>query len=251
MPNTPKTLGQLVAVERATRQLDNEYGSKIKHGLKDASVTGQVKTYRPFNETPTEAERLPAQFVEVQKKVEDALDEARKYSVPAMDIVASKDTTNTRAKADVIVAGRVLIPEVPVSHLLWLEKYLNEWRGFLAVLPTLKPDRHWERDSTDTRLSRARTEETVRTKKEVRGVILAPATDKHPAQAQAVQEDVPIGVYETTVLSGAVTETRKKELLDNLNKVQLAVKEAIAVANRTAASDVHEGNKVFEFIFGR
>lgn len=38
------------------------------------------------------------------------------------DVVATQDFANCQAKADVMVEGRVLIKDAPVTHLLFLEK---------------------------------------------------------------------------------------------------------------------------------
>jgi hypothetical protein len=246
----PKTLGQLIAVERSLRQEDNTHGSALKHGSKEALFTGEVRTYRSYSETPPASEHVPDQYKELQRRVEDDLDDARRYAVPAMDVVASKDATNTIAKANVVVLGETLLHDVPVSHLLWLDKYLAEYRSYFTVLPVNKPDKEWTWNA-DERLWRARTEETPRTSKEVMGVTLHPGTDKHPPVVQAITKDIPIGLYRITTLSGAISANRKKELLDRMTEVQLAVKEAIAVANRTPVIEVREGDVLFRFILGR
>jgi hypothetical protein len=249
LPSSPRTLGQLIAVERAVRQQDNEHGSQIKHVGKESTVTGLSKIYKATNEH--EQFRLPPpQFTEVQRRIEDLLDEARKYSVSAMDAVASKDRTNQSANADVLIDGDVFLPQVPMSHLLWLENYLGEWKGYLASLPTLKPDKTWEYDSAQ-RFYRSRPEVQNTTRKETRALVLHAPTDKHPAQTTTVVEDIQVGTVETVTLSGAIPESRKKELLDRLTTLLLAVKDAIAVANRTPVVEVHEGEKVLGFILGR
>jgi hypothetical protein len=250
MPGTPRTLGQLIAVERALRQEDNNHGSRLKHGAKESLFTGEVRTYKSHSENPPPSEHWPAQYKELQRRVEDDLDEARQYAVPAMNIVASKDATNTIAKADVIVRGNTLLRDVPVSHLLWLEKYLTEYRGYFTALPVNKPDKEWTWSETE-RLWRSRLEETPRTDKVLSGVTLHPGSDKHPPVVQAVTKDVPIGLYQTIVLSGAISASRKKELLDKITEVILAVKDAIAVADRTPVVEVREGDAIFKFILGR
>jgi hypothetical protein len=256
MPTThPRTLGQLIAVERGLRQEDNRIGSDIRKALsKEALVTGLIKTYHPFADQ-MDGERaafqdVPDQYTAVQHRVEDDLDLAMQHAITAMDVVASKDHTNCDAKADVRVGDNVLATGVPISHLLWLQKYLGEWRSFLSELPVIKPDKEWTYDTED-RVWKSREEETLRPVKEVVPVVMYPATDKHPAQVQAVSKDIPIGKYRTVTLSGAISPKRKRELLDNINMVLLAVKDAIAVANRTPAVEVKEGEKILGFILGR
>jgi len=246
-----RSLGQVVATERAIRQKDNAVGSEVKKLLaKEALTLGSVKDYLPdAGDNAPVADQLPTEYTEVQQKVEDGLKLAMKYSVAAMDVVATKDRTNTAAVADVIVDGEVFIPKVPISHLLWLENYLTEWRGFLAVLPVLNPSRKWDLDE-GSGLYRARPEERPRTLKKVIPLVLHPGTDKHAPQATTTSEEVHVGTYVTTHLSGAITEQRKRQLLDKLDKVLLAVKDAIAVANRTTADEVHEGETILSYILG-
>lgn len=251
----PRTLGQLIAVERNLRQEDNRVGSDIRKTLaKEALVTGLVKTYHPFAEVDGEDrsahQHVPDQYTAVQHRVEDDLDLAMQHAIAAMDVVAAKDHTNCNAKADVRVGDEILATGVPISHLLWLQKYLGEWRAFLSELPVIKPDKEWTYDSND-RVWKSKVEETVRPVKEIVPVIMYPATDKHPAQVQAVSKDIPIGKYKTITLSGAISPQRKRNLLDNISTVLLAVKDAIAVANRTPAVEVQEGRKILEFILGR
>lgn len=246
-----RSLGQVVATERALRQKDNAVGSDVKKNLaKEGLTLGSVKEYVPdAGDNAPAADLLPTEYVEVQQKVEDGLKLAKQYSVAAMDVVATKDRTNTQAEADVIVDGDTLIPRVPISHLLWLENYLTEWRGFLAVLPILSPARSWEKDQ-ESGLYRSRPEQRPRTLKKVVPLVLHPGTDKHAPQATTTSEEVHVGVFTTTHLSGAITGARKRQLLDNLDKVLLAVKDAIAVANRTPAVEVHEGETILSFILG-
>lgn len=245
-----KTLGQVIAVERTLRRQDNDEGSKIKKSLTEARTLGGVEEYFPDNEDAPVSERTAPKIQVVQARVEDGLKLARKYSEPAMDIVATKDRTNTTAEADLIVDGTILVPRVPVSHLLWLEGYLTEWRGFLAMLPTLSSMRTWERDESDG-LFKALVDERARTSKETIPLVLHPGTEKHPPQTTTIQKDVRTGRIVVRAHSGAIRETRKRELLDRTDKVIVAVKDAIARANRTPATEVKgEGSAILGYILG-
>jgi hypothetical protein len=245
-----KTLGQVIAVERTLRQRDNDEGKRIKHELqREPNTLGQVKTYTPDDDNAPMAERLPTQYVEVQHRVDDDLRLAMQYAVPAIDAAATKDRTNTFAEADVIVGETVIIPKCPISHLLWLEHYLAEWRGFLSSLPVLTATRSWVYDD-EARLYRARPEITARNLKTTVPLLLVAPTDKHPAQTTTVNKETHVGTYETTVLSGAIPEARKRSLIDNCSMLEVAVKDAVARANRTPVTEVHEGEAILNFILG-
>lgn len=231
-----KTLSQVVGIEKHLRKKDNEVGSTLKKGVQVPTlVTGRTKTFTPLNDEIPKGQYGPEEYQEVALTVEGALTEAGGYSAAALNVVASKDRTNQVAKADVEFRGKALLRDVPVSHLLFLENYLTEWRTFLAVLPVLDPSRKWHEVEGRTGLSSSEPEKTGRFVTEEVPVVLYPHTDKHQAQVQLVKKSVHVGDFTNTILSGAVTQDRKKRLLDNCDDLITAVKEAVAQANKTVA----------------
>ncbi len=246
-----RTLAQLIMTERTVRKIDNDRGSEIRNALaKETSTLGQVKQYKPDNEPQNPNEIVPPVVTVVQHRVEDDLDTAMRYAVAAMDATATKDTANCHAAADLVVDDTVLVPKVPISHLLWLEGYLQEWQAFLAMLPVLSPAREWTYDA-NARHHRSVPEEQVKTSKETVPLVLHPGNDKHPPQAERLIQDVRIGKTVTTVLSGAISAQRKTELLDRMSAVLLGVKDAIARANRTEVAEVAEGQAILGYILRR
>lgn len=246
-----RTLGQIIAVERAMRKKDDDEGSRFKREVqKEKALAGMTKTYVPNDEDAPVSERREPEYTEVQVRVEDVLNKVRSYTVPAVDVTATKDRTNQNARANITVNGQVIATDVPISHLLWLEKtYLPEMRGFFAVLPTLDPTRRWTWDEGRGVYVSA-PEETARSLKEEVPLILAPATKEHQAVPKTVIKETPVGKYTTIHLSGAVTATRKQEILDRMDTLRLAVKDAIARANRTTAIEVHEGDALMDYLLG-
>lgn len=243
-----RSLGQIVAVEKATRQKDNTEGARIQNAVvRQGAVTGSRKSYQPDADDAPASEHIATTYVEVRVRAEDALKEARKYSVPAMDITASKDATNQLAMAELIVDGQLLVPGVPISHLLWLENYLTEWRNFLAKLPTLDPTIKWHANGSQG-LYESEPAETTRALKEVVPLVLHPPTKEHPAQVTTQVKEVPVGKYTNVSLSGAVTEQRKQQLLDRMQALLLAVKDAVTRANKTPAVEVREGDKIMDWL---
>lgn len=245
-----KTLGQVIAVERTLRQRDNDEGARIKRDLaKEPLTLGQVKEYTPDDDNAPASDRVPTAYQEVQHRVEDDLQRAMQYAIPAIDAAATKDTTNTQAKATVFVDGQPLLEYVPISHLLWLEHYLAEWRTFLATLPVLTATKAWEYDE-GARLHRARTEITARNLKTTEPLVLHPGNDKHAPQVTTVNKETHVGTYTTTILSGAIPESRKRLLIDRCSALEVAVKDAVARANRTPVTEVSEGEAILGFILG-
>jgi hypothetical protein len=248
-----RALGQVIHVERATRQQDNKVGAELlKYLPKEEHFRGSRGTYRHFDEDAPEAERnVPDEYQPVQLRVEDVLDEIAKYSTAALDITATKDRTNCDARADIIVDGNILVHDVPISHLLFLEDYFEEWGKTVKAVPVLNPARSWTLVDGDRGLYAAEPEKRTRSLKTEVPLVLYPHSDKHPAQVKTVIQDTPVGEKTTTALSGAVTSQRKKELLTNLHKLNLAIKDAIARANRTTVTEVSEGQDLMKFLLGR
>lgn len=231
-----KTLSQVVGVEKHLRKKDNEVGSALKKQVQVAQlITGRTKTFRPKDDELPPEQHGHDEYQQVALTVEDALKEAGAYSAAALNVIASKDRTNQIAKAEVEFRGSVLLHDVPVSHLLFLENYLTEWRTFLAVLPLLDPARKWTEDEGRQGLWKSAVETTDRNLPSKVPVVLYPHTDKHAAQVQLVDQPVFVGWFDNQILSGAITRDRKKALLDNCDDLITAVKEAVAQANKTVA----------------
>jgi hypothetical protein len=247
-----RTLGQVIAVERATRQQDNNIGAELLKLLpKEEHFKGLRMTYRHFDEAEAERNAVPDEYQAVHLRVEDVLDEIAEYSSAALDITATKDRTNCDARADIIIDGVVIVPEVPISHLLFLQDYFTEWGKTVKAVPVLNPARNWTPVNGEPGLFAAEPEKVTRKLKNEEALELYPATKEHPAQVKTTIRETPVGEKTTTMLSGAVTSQRKKELLTNLHKLLLAVKDAIARANRAPVTEISEGEDLMKFLLGR
>lgn len=249
----PRTLQQVVGVERRTKQRYNDYGKHARQRLTQALVTGQVKEYRPDAEESTLANSEKGSITTqvVQSFVMPELANLRRYAEEAFDVVGTKDATNMSAKADLVVDNRILVPDVGISHLLWMEDALNELHGFLQNLPVLSTAKAWKEDDTRNDLWKSDPEVVPRTAKKTVALLLHPGNDKHPPQAIPNIEDVRTGLVYTTVLSGAIKEDKRRQLADNCDKLIRAVRDAIARANQTEAVEVtNEGAAIMGYILG-
>ncbi len=81
-------------------------------------LSGIARSYKPKDEL---GEQLPPESKLVQFKVDEGIAKITKSLVEMFDVVATQDWANCEAKADVVVAGKVVIKAVPVTHLLFLE----------------------------------------------------------------------------------------------------------------------------------
>ncbi len=180
---------------------------------------------------------------------EDVLREMSASLTRLFDVTATKDWANCTARADVVVDGRTILADVPVSYLLFLEKQLTDLHAFVKKLPVLDAAESWSLDpSTDWWKTDA--VRTIRTKKVPRNHVKAEATDKHPAQVDVYYEDIAVGYWTTVKFSGALPARRVNELLERVEKLQQAVKFAREEANGAEVTDQRVGDAVFGYLFG-
>lgn len=240
-----RKLSQVLAVEAGIKsRWTSVVSDAYKRIQKPALFVGLAKTYTPDDE---KGDVLPPEHQRVQATVHDVLLEVRRRGTELFDVTAAKDWANCSARADVVVDGEVLINAAPPTYLLFLEKKLTDLRTFVEKLPVLDPAEEWWFDANAS-LFKSKPTRTARTAKEQRGIVLYDATPEHPAQTQLITKDVKVGMWETTRMSGAVPAARKQEILDRVEVLLKAVKEAREEANMAAAPDVDLGKTLFEYI---
>ncbi|HXA61090.1 MAG TPA: hypothetical protein VNW94_18165 [Streptosporangiaceae bacterium] len=240
-------LNQIIAVEKGVKSGSLRELTDAHHALqKPALLAGISRTYQPKDE---EGEQLPPESTRVQVKTEDVLRQTATVLTRLFDVTATKDWANCSAKADVMVDGRALLRDVPVSYLLFLEKQLVDLHTFVKKLPLLDAAEDWSfEESADCwRTDQVR---TIRTKKVPRNHVKAEATEKHPAQVEVYYEDIAVGYWTTVKFSGALPARRVNALLDRVEKLQHAVKFAREEANGAEVTDQTTGEVVFGYLFG-
>ncbi len=238
-------LNQVIAIEKSVKsRVYSELTELHKSSQKAEPFNGFVKTYRKKDE---EGEDYPAERKKVQVIADALLDRAASILTELFDVTASKDFANCHARADVEVDGQVLVPNAPVSYLLFLEKQLNDLRTFIDKLPELDEADDWSKDE-NSGLFKTTPIPTHRTKKVQRAIVLYEATKEHPAQTQLITEDVIVGYWDTIKHSGALPVPRKKVLLERVEKLAKAVKFAREKANSADAEEQKIGKKLFTFL---
>jgi hypothetical protein len=80
---------------------------------------------------------------------EETLREYASLLTPALDLSAAKDWANCHAKADVVIGEDVILHDVPVTHLLFLEHQLTEIVGLYRALQVNDPAKDWEWNEGD------------------------------------------------------------------------------------------------------
>ncbi len=239
-------LNQILAIEKSVKVDAQRVITDAYHIIqKKEPLSGVMRTYRPRDE---EGEELPPESTKVQIKVDDVLTNVADVMTGLFDITATKDKTNTVAKANIVVDGKILAADVPATYLLFLEKQLVDLLTFVRKLPTLDPSEEWEHDLA-TDLWATPPVEKTRTKKLMRNHVKAEATTHHPAQVEVYTEDVVVGYWRTIKFSGAVQVSRVNQLIERLTKLQAAVKFAREEANGTEVVDLKPGKAIMDYIF--
>ncbi len=207
---------------------------------------GISRTYRSKTE---DGDKFPDESVHVQVSVDKVIENATKELVRFFDLTATLDRGNTESTADVVVDGNVLLKDVPVTYLLFLDKKLVDLGVFVSRLPMLDPAQTWNFDN-NVNVYRSDPTETTKTKRVFRNHVKAEATEKHPAQVETYTEDEVIGYWTTTKFSGMLPAARVQLLLDRVRKLQDAVKVAQQKANSKEIQDVSYGDAFFGYLFG-
>lgn len=239
-------LNQIIALEKGVKSRAFQELTESHHAVQKAPLlAGLSRTYQPKDE---EGEQLPPESTRVQVKTEEVLRKTAASLTRLFDVTATKDWANCTASADVVVQGRVLLPAVPVTYLLFLEKQLTDLHTFVKKLPVLDAAESWVHDpSSDS--WKTEPVRTIKTKKVPRNHVKAEATDKHPAQVEVYYEDIPVGYWTTVKFSGALPASRINELLTRVESLQAAVSFAREEANNAEITDRHVGETVFDFLF--
>ena len=213
---------------------------------------GFSKIYKADREDGVFEEESLTERKEIVTTVEAKLRYVMSALKNQIDVRLQKDRTNCIAKADIVVDGIVLATDVPATTLLTLEDQMRELRSVIEVIPTLEPGIKWVPAPEVGENVRA-TEHpivSIRTKKQVVYKEVSKATDKHPAQIVPEQVDLPFGRYTTVKFTGRISPAEKMRLMDRLEHLTIAIKQARARANETEVVSVTISDNLLGFVLG-
>jgi hypothetical protein len=240
-------LNQIIAIEKGIKtRVYGEVGTIHKTLQKPGLFNGFAKTYHPLN--LEDGESLPPEQQKVQFDVGNLLTQIATLSTEYFDVTARKDWTNCIASADIEVEGTVLLKDVPVTYLLFLEKQLTDIRTIFDGLPVRDFTEDWIKDDSSG-LHKTIETKTHRTKKIQRPLVLYPATPEHAAQTQIITEDVIAGHWHLTKFTAAISKPRKDKLVERIDTLIKAVKQAREAANAVEEDETPEvGKTLFAYL---
>lgn len=247
------TQAQMIGIQRAVATSNQHEFDAIYHtfsrGAKDYS--GFRRTYRHYTENAdgTPVLQLPDEGSTVKFLAADELDKIQGLLGRMWDTTATRDWGNLIAKADIKIGEETLVPQVPVTHLIYLETQFQHLLTVLSAVPVRALGVDWK--TTDrSGYYEAPSEVTQRPEPRVEYEI-APATDRHQAtllDKRTVQ--VPAGEWTRTDFSGGLPESTKRTLVRKVSDILQAIKMARIEANSAVVTDVHVAQPLLTYVFG-
>lgn len=247
-------LHQILAASRGVATETERLLMLAAHGLgavgEQSPLSGISRTYKPRDE---QGDQLPPKRQDVQIRVEaEVMPMIADAVTKLLDLNYTRDEGNVRARADVVLRGKVLLPSVPATQLLSLENALGKLRGTINALPVLDPAETWAWDAARNVYATEPTQ--VASSKPVPQVMeLSPAVIKDgvgiPAQVYRYEITKPVGDWTEIKFSGCMEAQRKEEILRRLAELQTAVKYAREEANRIDVEQKHCGAAIFDFLY--
>jgi hypothetical protein len=240
-------LNQVIAISNGEKtRLQKSLTQFYQNCSKTDLFNGIARSYSPKDE---DGERLPSEKKGVQITVIEHLKQLSKIIENTYNIIGSQDATNCSARVDVKVDNKVILKNVPVTYLLFLEKQITDLMTVINSLPILDSAEDWE-FSEEQNLWKSDEKETHKTKKILKSFVKYEATDKHPAQVDTYTEDVIVGYWKSVKFSGCISKKQKDEMLDKVKELDKAIKLAREEANMTEVENVTYGSDVIEYVFG-
>ena len=248
-------LHELLAVEktRTSQAVKLLKETLAKFSKAQQYFQGYDKSLRMIVDSPenTAIENAARESVALTTTVPETLSYVMEHWVKAEDVIYQINDSNRSATADLYFRGEVIAKQVPVDELMGLETRLTTLRGVLVEMPTLAATSKWELMTSSDKEGVwviESDETTVKTEKVMTPVVLAPATDKHPAQIEKVVVDKPVGTFSIVKYSGAATSAQKAAVLGNIDDLLVEVKAARMRANQVEVSKGKIGQVLADII---
>lgn len=248
MPKLHEVLAVESGLQTAAKKINEETTKTF--GKKDEHFVETVRQVSHFAEEDVKLDTSETKAMVTT--VFDKLLYGVQANVRAIDAYLQKEATNQLAKADIVIDDKTIASDVPATVLLGLETKLVDLRAVYEAIPTLAPGPTWKLDTSKRKeggvYRSTLPDVTFRTKKTVKPVIMAPATEHHPAQVQAITEDVPVAKITTQHWSAMISPAEKSDLLERIDMLLRAVKKARQRANATTVVKRTIGKELFAFV---
>lgn len=257
-------LHELLAIEGSHKTQEVKVGGDLRN-LFDKNPAAFVEHYLDYKYYTEELQRKghkPAGESErknMSATVMGELESLAKIMAKSWDISHRVGFGNTLAKADIILDDNpdeskrtVLAKDVPATVLLDLEKRAT---GLQTVIHAIKPynsDKNWTPVQGRDNVLRMQDEVQIFTQNMNTVLTLAQATEKFPAQAKEVVENVPMGTKTKVEFTGSISDSQKGEMLARVDQLIRAIKAARSRANNIDVPAVTPiGDTLIDFVLGK
>src|ERR1700722_17284263 len=204
-------LNQINAIVTARKsEIEKAVTELYKMNSKPALFNGREKTYKPFDEE--KGVKLPPESQKVAMKADDLVKQVSEKFKEIWSLVLTQDTGNQSANSDLVVDGVTVMPKVPITTLLYLDKQVNDLETFVSHLPIPDIAEEWSKDP-NSGLLKTNASETVRTSKEATVLVKYEATKEHPAQTEVIQKDIAVGKWNQILYSGCIMADDKAKIM--------------------------------------
>jgi hypothetical protein len=235
---------EIVAVASGIKSRTQKNVTELYKLLQRDVFGGLSRTYTPKMD---DGDQYPAEHKKLEATVKPIVIRASTEWERLIDVIVTQDTGNSLASANIEIDGKVLAENVPAVTLIFLEKHFQDIRSFVGRLPTLDPTKHWEFSEDADAYTASR--ESVKTKKTIKHKVVVQPTDKHPAQVVTDTIDEVEGTWKITEFSGAIPETKKRETIEQVDKLLDAIKIAREKANATEIKQIKVAKGMLDFVF--
>jgi hypothetical protein len=253
----PTYLHQLIAVQRGVDEEVAKTLGSVRHllaveGDQDPK-TGLSRVYDAIGDDP--ANNLPAQSRRVQMTAPELLGRAVTALDRLFNLKFTREEGNCEARADVIVDGTVLLGDVPVGYLMFLEAQAGKIIEMIDQIPTLNPADEWTDTAPGLRegVWASAAKKTAVSRRLPQVQVLSPAQvidgQKFEPQVRPYETEVTVGWWTTVKYSGQMDPKVQQDMRARAVKVQDAVRKAREQANRLEVTD-RQATPLLEYIFG-
>ncbi len=153
---------------------------------------------RTFHVTMEGEPPRPTENKNPQQSVKNLLAAVRRDLTGLFDVLATQDAGNCKAKADIVVDDKVLVKDVPVTTLLWLDKQVTDLTTVVSKLPLRDGAETWT-PSAEVAGYVGETRKNNVTVKRPEVLVKYQHTPEHPAQTELIHKDVTVGYWEAKV----------------------------------------------------
>ena len=247
-------LFELIAVEGDLQSKHKKGCQVVKHWMNSpAEFQAWKKTLKMLDDSRVDEEKPAEEMKQMAGTVPRILDILKGPASEYFDVLLNKELGNQEGKADIVIDSATIATDLPVPFLLGMERRLQGLMEVYEAIPVLDPSVKWEADTTlgDDVYQAVNPQQTKKTEKVYKSKITVETTEPHPAQTREWTEDVMVGVFTKNDWSGAIHPADKSAMIERLQKLIKAFKEARQRANSIQAMNEQVGETLFNYIHGK